>query len=44
MTVRVLKPVPATSQSRVVFETNRYSIPHLYASQRLTLNHCRAVN
>jgi hypothetical protein len=33
----VLQPAPASSQSRVVFETNRYSVPHLYASQRLTL-------
>src|SRR5437868_13541177 len=27
----------ATSRCRIVFETNRYSIPHLYASQKLTL-------
>lgn len=33
----VLQPAPANSQSRVVFETNRYSVPHLYASQKLTL-------
>ena len=33
----VLQHAPASSQSRVVFETNRYSVPHLYASQRLTL-------
>ena len=32
-----LKPVTATSRCRVVFEANRYSIPHLYASQKLTL-------
>jgi len=33
----VLKSVPASSQCRIVFETNRYSVPHLYASQKLTL-------
>jgi transposase len=33
----VLKPVSATNRCRVVFETNRYSIPHLYAGQKLTL-------
>jgi transposase len=33
----VLRPVTATHRCRVVFETNRYSIPHLYASQKLTL-------
>lgn len=33
----VLQSAPANSQSRVVFETNRYSVPHLYASQKLTL-------
>ena len=32
-----LKAVTATSRCRVVFETNRYSIPHLYAGQKLTL-------
>jgi len=32
-----IKPVTATSRCRVVFETNRYSIPHLYAGQKLTL-------
>ena len=32
-----LKPVSATSRCRVIFEANRYSIPHLYASQKLTL-------
>lgn len=33
----VLKPVTATSRCRVVFEANRYSVPHLYAGQKLTL-------
>jgi transposase len=33
----VLQPVSATSRCRIVFETNRYSIPHLYAGQKLTL-------
>ena len=33
----VIKPVTATNRCRIVFETNRYSIPHLYASQKLTL-------
>jgi len=32
-----IKPVTATSRCRVVFEANRYSIPHLYAGQKLTL-------
>ena len=32
-----LKAVTATSRCRVVFEANRYSIPHLYAGQKLTL-------
>ncbi|PYX04881.1 MAG: IS21 family transposase [Acidobacteria bacterium] len=32
-----LKPVTASSRCRVIFEANRYSIPHLYASQKLTL-------
>lgn len=36
----VLQSVPATSQSRIVFEANRYSVPHLYASQKLTLKIC----
>jgi transposase len=35
--VAALKAVTATSRCRVVFETNRYSIPHLYAGQKLTL-------
>jgi transposase len=33
----VLQPVSASNRCRVVFETNRYSIPHLYAEQKLTL-------
>jgi transposase len=33
----LIKAVTATSRCRVVFETNRYSIPHLYAGQKLTL-------
>lgn len=33
----VLMPVSASSRCRIVFQTNRYSIPHLYASQKLTL-------
>lgn len=33
----LLKPVTATSRCRIVFETNRYSIPHLYANRKLTL-------
>jgi len=32
-----LKPVTASSRCRILFEGNRYSIPHLYASQKLTL-------
>jgi transposase len=32
-----LRIVTASSRCRVVFETNRYSIPHLYAGQKLTL-------
>src|SRR5713226_4967289 len=32
-----IKSVTATSRCRVVFEANRYSIPHLYAGQKLTL-------
>ncbi len=32
-----LQTVTATRRCRVVFETNRYSIPHLYAGQKLTL-------
>lgn len=33
----VLKPVSASNRCRVIFETNRYSVPHLYAGQKLTL-------
>jgi transposase len=32
-----LQPVSATPRCRIVFQTNRYSIPHLYAGQKLTL-------
>lgn len=33
----VIQPTDANRCCRVVFQTNRYSVPHLYASQRLTL-------
>ena len=33
----VLQPVSASNRCRIVFETNGYSIPHLYAEQKLTL-------
>lgn len=33
----LIKAVPSNSRCRVVFDTNRYSVPHLYASQKLTL-------
>lgn len=33
----VLQPVSASNRCRIVFETNRYSITHLYAGQKLTL-------
>lgn len=33
----VLRLVRATNRCRVAFDTNRYSVPSLYASQRLTL-------
>lgn len=33
----VIQSTPANRCCRVVFQTNRYSVPHLYASQRLTL-------
>lgn len=46
--LRPLPPVPAdisvartvrvTNRCRVVLDTNRYSVPHLYASQQLTLH------
>ena len=32
-----IKSVTASSRCRVIFEANRYSIPHLYAGQKLTL-------
>ena len=33
----VIRPIPASACCHVVLDTNRYSIPHLYASQKLTL-------
>jgi transposase len=33
----VVRTVRATNRCRIAFESNRYSVPHLYASQRLTL-------
>ena len=33
----VIRPTSANSCCRVVFETNRYTVPYLYASQKLTL-------
>jgi transposase len=33
----VIRTVRATNRCRVVFETNRYSVPAIYASQRLTM-------
>ena len=33
----VIRPTTATGWCQVTFETNRYSVPHLYASQKLTL-------
>lgn len=33
----VVRPVSANSCCCVVFDTNRYTVPHLYASQKLTL-------
>lgn len=33
----LIKTVPASSRCRVIFDTNRYSIPSLYAGQKLTL-------
>ncbi len=47
LSASTLMPCPATSPSptvrvtnrcRVVLDTNRYSVPHLYASQQLTLH------
>ena len=33
----VIRPTTSTGWCQVNFETNRYSVPHLYASQKLTL-------
>lgn len=33
----VVRPISANACCRVVLDTNRYSVPHLYASQKLTL-------
>jgi len=33
----VIRSVPANACCRVVLDTNRYTVPHLYASQKLTL-------
>jgi transposase len=33
----VVRPVTANSSCHVILDTNRYSVPHLYASQKLTL-------
>jgi transposase len=33
----VIRPISANACCRVVLDTNRYTIPHLYASQKLTL-------
>jgi transposase len=33
----VVRPASANRCCRVIFETNRYSVPHLYASQKLSL-------
>lgn len=33
----VVRPIAANSCCYVVFDTNRYTVPHLYASQKLTL-------
>lgn len=33
----VIRPIGANACCHVVFDTNRYSVPHLYASQKLTL-------
>ena len=33
----VIRPIGSNSCCRVVFETNRYTVPYLYASQQLTL-------
>ena len=36
----VVRPIGANACCHVVLDTNRYSVPHLYASQRLTLKLC----
>ena len=33
----VVRPISANGCCHVIFDTNRYSVPHLYASQKLTL-------
>lgn len=33
----VVRPIGANGCCHVIFDTNRYSVPHLYASQKLTL-------
>ncbi len=33
----LVRPISANGCCHVVFDTNRYSVPHLYASQKLTL-------
>ena len=33
----VVRPISANGCCHVLFDTNRYSVPHLYASQKLTL-------
>ncbi len=33
----VIRPIGANACCRVVLDTNRYTVPHLYASQKLTL-------
>ena len=33
----VIRPIPASACCHVTLDTNRYSVPHLYASQKLTL-------
>ena len=33
----VVRPISANACCHVIFEANRYSVPHLYASQKLTL-------
>jgi len=32
-----LRPIGVSSRCRIIFDGNRYSVPHLYASQKLTL-------